>query len=176
MKVIGITCSAAAESVSAALVKKTLEGAAAAGHETVLYELGKAEAYGCRACAACKKGAPECVINDALKPYWQDLQQADAVVFGAGIYMGNVQAQGHVFMNRHYCLTGGDRALKIAAGKKFISYFSQGYKDPEFYRALCENFVKCFTGWKFAVAAPVIAAGGASEEQLRAAYETGKSL
>ena len=176
MKIIGVTCSGRKDSLSTRLVQTMLQGAKDAGHETSLYNLGRSRVSGCRGCGACKRGAEQCVVDDELKPYWAELKEADAVVFGGANYMSNLQAQAHSFMNRHYSLSSADRSCKIDPGKKFYSFFAQGSQDLEYYRELYTSFAKTFGAWGFDVQPIEIVCMKNIEEQVERAYSKGTTL
>ncbi len=169
MKIIGVISSARPGSISSAAVRAVLEAEAEKGAKTLIYDLNSAELKGCRACLKCKIGKKGCVSNDVLKTYWSNLSDADAVVFGAANYMGNLQAQAWSFMNRHYCLTDNERNLIIPSGKKLVSIVAQGFSEEEHYKKLYSDFFKCFSGWGFDVAETIVLAGKVDEVRIDSA-------
>ncbi len=178
MKVIGIACSSLARSSSLKTVEAFLQGAAEAGHETELIKLGD-DLHGCTGCQGCKKGDGFCVQKDVLARYFELLPQADAVVMGAGNYMGWPQGEAWTFMNRHYCLSlgvGPDRTIKIAPGKKFFAVFAQGNPDEGFYRKSYDALCAPFEGWGFQRQPMLVVTRNNLDEKVKEAYALGKAL
>ena len=86
---------------------------------------------GCQNCRACKKAdLGYCVIQDDLRPYWDDLKDAGALILGAPNYASNVCGPMITYMNRHYCLIGEDLMVRHPLDIKLIAIFSQGLPDP----------------------------------------------
>lgn len=178
MNVIGVTCSCLPKSLSQQTVKAFLQGAEEAGHKVLLVHIGKGLS-GCTGCHACKKLDSFCVQKDSLRPYFDALPDAGAVVFGAGIYMGYPQGEAWSFMNRHFCLhdrVGEDARCRIEPGKKLFPIFAQGAPDNPAYRANYEALLRPFDGWGFERMEPLVVTGQTSEEAIQKAYESGRSL
>ena len=178
MNVIGVTCSCMPKSLSQKAVQSFLRGAEEAGHSVQLVPISKGLS-GCTGCHACKKADGFCVQRDALRPYFDALPGAGAVVFGAGIYMGYPQGEAWSFMNRHFCLhdkVGPDAKCRIEPGKKLYPIFAQGAPDNPGYRANYEALLRPFDGWGFERMEPLVVTGQDSEEAIGKAYELGKAL
>ena len=89
---------------TATLLGKALEGAAAMGAETELVHLYDLDYKGCSSCFACKlKGGPsygKCAMQDGLTPVLWKAGNADALLLGSPIYLGNVTGEMRSFMER----------------------------------------------------------------------------
>ena len=178
MKIIGVTFSCLPKSLSQKAVKAFLQGAGEAGHSVLLVPIGK-DLSGCTGCHACKKMDSFCVQNDALRPYFDALPDAGAVVFGAGIYMGYPQGEAWSFMNRHFCLhdrVGPEAKCRIGPGKKLYPIFAQGAPANPEYRANYEALLRPFDGWGFERMEPIVVTGQTCEEAVHRAYELGRAL
>ena len=178
MKIIGVTCSCLPKSLSQRAVKAFLQGAEEAGHEVLLVPIGKGLS-GCTGCHTCKKLDGFCVQQDALRPYFDALPDAGAVVFGAEIYMGYPQGEAWSFMNRHLCLhdrVGPEAKCWIWTGKLLYPIFAQGAPDNPEYRANYEALLRPFDGWGFERMEPIVVTGQTCEEAVHRAYELGRAL
>jgi multimeric flavodoxin WrbA len=104
MKVIAINGSPRKEWNTATLLKKALEGAASQGAATELVHLYDLNYKGCISCFACKekggKSYGRCVVRDDLKPLFEKIEAADALVFGSPIYLGNITGEMQSFLER----------------------------------------------------------------------------
>ncbi len=104
MKVIGINGSARKDWNTDTLVKKALEGAAAAGAETELIELYAEPIKGCLECFACKRKGINtgglCAIRDNLRPVLEKVLAADAVVLGSPNFFGYPSGMLRAFIER----------------------------------------------------------------------------
>jgi multimeric flavodoxin WrbA len=98
MKLIAINGSPRKSWNTATLLKKTIEGAQAAGAETELIHLYDLTFKGCTSCFACKlidspnKG--QCAMKDELTPVLQRIREhAGALVLGTPVYFGSMSGE-----------------------------------------------------------------------------------
>lgn len=105
MKVIAINGSPRKKWNTATLLEKALEGAASEGAETELIHLYDLNFKGCTSCFACKlkdgESYGKCAMRDELTPVLDKLEDADAVILGSPIYLGNSTGEMRSFMERH---------------------------------------------------------------------------
>jgi multimeric flavodoxin WrbA len=92
MKVIALNGSPRKKWNTAMLLKHALDGAASKGAETELIHLYDYNYKGCISCFACKlkngKSYGRCAVNDDLKPIFDKVHDADALILGSPIYFG----------------------------------------------------------------------------------------
>jgi len=104
MKVIAINGSPRKKWNTATLLEKALEGAASEGADTELIHLYDLTYKGCTSCFACKlkggKSYGKCAMNDELTHVLAKLKDADAVILGSPIYLGNSTGEMRSFMER----------------------------------------------------------------------------
>ena len=104
MKILAINGSPRKNSNTATLLKKALEGAAAQGAETELIHLYDLNFKGCISCFACKlkdgKSYGKCAYQDGLTPVLEKIEEADALILGSPIYLGNVTGEMRSFFER----------------------------------------------------------------------------
>lgn len=130
MKVVAVLGSPRAESRSTALTRRILDGAKAAGHEVVIYDIPKMNVQGCQGCRYCKSNGVDCILEDDLKPYWKDLHECGALIVSAPNYCSQVCGPMITYMNRHYCILDGQWQTRLTPGKiKLIGVFAQA--QPE---------------------------------------------
>ncbi|WP_440948662.1 flavodoxin family protein [Methanosarcina sp. T3] len=105
MKVIAINGSPRKKWNTATLLEKALEGAASEGAETEIIHLYDLDFKGCTSCFACKlkggKSYGKCAMKDELTPVLERLDDADAVILGSPIYLGNLTGEMRSFMERY---------------------------------------------------------------------------
>ncbi|MHB9294753.1 hypothetical protein PilKf_00480 [Pillotina sp. SPG140] len=103
-KVIAINGSPRKEANTAKLLHAVLEGAQSSGAETELIHLIDINYQGCISCFACKrKETPyigSCALHDGLTPVLEKAMEADAVVLGSPIYIGDVTGMMRSFIER----------------------------------------------------------------------------
>jgi multimeric flavodoxin WrbA len=89
---------------TATLLSHALEGAASQGAETELIHLYDYNYKGCRSCFACRlkngKSYGKCAMKDELTPILEKVEDADALLFGSPIYIGNITGEMRSFMER----------------------------------------------------------------------------
>lgn len=105
MKVIAINGSPRKKWNTATLLEKALEGAASESAETEIIHLYDLNFKGCTSCFACKlkdgKSYGKCAMKDELTPVLDKLKDADAVILGSPIYLGNSTGEMRSFMERY---------------------------------------------------------------------------
>ena len=105
MKAIAINGSPRKKWNTATLLERALEGAASEGAETEIIHLYDLNFKGCISCFACKlkdgKSYGKCAMNDELTPVLEKLKDADAVILGSPIYLGNSTGEMRSFMERY---------------------------------------------------------------------------
>jgi multimeric flavodoxin WrbA len=103
-KVIAINGSPRKKSNSATLLQKTLDGAISAGAETEMIHLIDIKYQGCISCFACKikntKYIGYCALKDDLSSVLEKAMEADALVLGSPIYIGDVTGLMRSFIER----------------------------------------------------------------------------
>ncbi|MFH1560368.1 MAG: flavodoxin family protein [Chloroflexota bacterium] len=109
MKVLGIVCSARKGGNTEILVKEALASAEEAGAQTELVSVVGKHIGGCDGCGSCRNTGV-CHIQDDMQSLYQQLETADAIVFGSPVYFGSVSAQAKAIMDRTYLFLG-DRRL-----------------------------------------------------------------
>jgi multimeric flavodoxin WrbA len=104
MKIVAFNGSPRKEWNTATMLKKALEGAASQGAETELIHLYDLKYKGCISCFACKKkdgvSYGKCAVEDVLKPIFEKVETADAVIFGSPVYLGTITGEMQSFMER----------------------------------------------------------------------------
>ena len=143
---------------TAMLLKEAEKGAREAGSETEYIDLYDLQFTGCRSCMACKRKDGErckCFWKDDLSPVIDRIFQADSLIIGSPIYLGDITSQVHALIERlHFCALSYDDYSNYFKGKVNVgiiltmnapkSYFEQSYlgkaKEVEqIFRALNGN-------------------------------------
>ena len=94
-KIIAINCSPRSGWNTDILVREAAAGAAESGAETEVIDLYKLEKFtGCVSCFGCKmEGHPgRCVCCDGLYNVLEKIRQADGLILGSPVYLGDVSA------------------------------------------------------------------------------------
>ena len=127
MKIIAVIGSPRADSASTKVVESILDGAKEAGHDISVYRINEMNVRGCQGCRSCKENGTDCVLDDDLKPYWQELHACDVLIVSAPNYCSQVCGPMITYMNRHYCIMDKNFQTTLEPGKtKLIGVFAQG--------------------------------------------------
>ena len=110
MKVLGIVCSGRKGGNTEMLVTEALASAREAGAQTQLVSVIGKNIAPCDGCGSCRVTGV-CHIQDDMQSIYQQLQTADAIIFGSPVYFGSVSAQAKAIMDRTYLFLR-DRGLK----------------------------------------------------------------
>ena len=133
MNVIAVIGSPHKDGPSARLTLAAVQGARDAGHHVDVYYVSDMNIRGCQGCEFCKNNSKDCILNDDLKPYWEKLHAADALIVSAPNYCATINGPMITYLNRHYCLINAQWKPRIHAGIKVLGIFSQGETDKEKY-------------------------------------------
>ena len=180
MKVVAVLGSPRPDGGSSTVACRVLDGARAAGHEVVVYEINKMSVRGCQACRVCKEKLVDCIQKDDLQPYWKDLHECGALVVSACNYCSMINGPMITYMNRHYCLIGGDGKVRVHPGIKLVGVFAQGNPDAERIANVYDWFLRDFQNRDMALVAKLVYSGRWPQEHIDAlierAYQVGLSL
>ena len=104
MKVIAFNGSPRKKWNTATLLEKAMEGASSQGAETKLIHLYDLNYKGCISCFSCKmkngKNYGRCAVKDDLTPIFEEVLDAQSLIFGSPIYLGTATGQMRSFMER----------------------------------------------------------------------------
>ncbi|MDO4485392.1 MAG: flavodoxin family protein [Bacillota bacterium] len=178
MKITMVLGSPREDSVSTKLAMRFAEGAEESGHEIKIYKVNEMEMLGCQACGCCRRHDTDCVIEDDLTGYFEDLRESGALVITSPNYYSQVTGPMITFMNRHYCLMDKDRKPRLVDRKKLYAFFAQGAQEGyEKYIPNYEWYVGTFTSKNMELVKQITAGGDSDVDAMCAeAYEAGKSL
>ncbi len=180
MKVLGLIGSPRIKGNTAKLVKEILADASENGAEPVVYNLARMNLSGCNACSAClKKGT--CILEDDMQELYRKTEEADVLVLGSPVYMGEISAQAKPFVDRLHPFVHD--SSKPLAGKRLVLAYTQGNPNVDTYGKYFEYMEGIFSHVGFDVKCTVAAAGTIGvddileqEELLVKAREIGKNL
>lgn len=165
MKIIGFTASPHKTGNTAWVVNKILEGAEEGGAETEIWYSSELDIKACRGCLGCVQDS-RCVVRDDMQKLYDSLRQADALVLGSPIYMGQMSAQAKTFTDRLFAQITprfSPRFKEENAGKKLVLVFTQGNPDSDRFKAYYDYTENMFQLLEFDVKDVVIVTGTRSE-------------
>ena len=161
MKIIGFIGSPRKEGNTAWTVNKILEGAKERGAETQVWNYADLDIKPCKGCLGCVQG-DRCVIDDDMQELYSALFQADALVLGSPVYMGQMSAQAKMFTDRLFAQITPRFSPKFKeknAGKKLVLVFTQGNPDPGMFQAYFDYTKSMFRLLEFDVKEMLVVAG-----------------
>ena len=153
MKIIGFVGSPRKEGNTAFTINKILEGAKEKGAETQTWYSGDLDIKPCKGCLGCVQGNG-CVIKDDMQKLYVSLKEADALILGTPLYMGQMSAQAKIFTDRlfaHITPRFSPRFKEENAGKKLILVFTQGNPDPKKFKVYIDYTKSMFQMLEFDV-------------------------
>ena len=165
MRVIGFVASPRKNGNTAWTVNKILEGAKDKEAETQVWYSGELDIKPCRGCLCCAE-SDRCVIDDDMQKLYDALKNADALVLGAPIYMGQMSAQAKIFTDRLFAQITprfSPRFKEENAGKKLVLVFTQGNPDAGKFQTYYDYTKSMFQMLEFDVKDVVVIAGTRSE-------------
>jgi len=161
MKIIGYVGSPRKDGNTAWAVNQILEGAEEQGADTHVFNSGELDIKPCKGCLGCVQSG-KCVIDDDMQKVYNALEQADALVLGSPVYMGQMSAQAKTFTDRLFAFITprfSPRFKEEHAGKKLILAFTQGNPDPGMFQTYFDYTKSMFQLLEFDVQGMQVIAG-----------------
>jgi multimeric flavodoxin WrbA len=166
MKIIGFIASPRKAGNTAWAVNTILEGAKEqGGAETQAWCSADLAIQPCKGCLGCVKSG-QCVINDDMQQLYHALKEADALVLGSPVYMGQMTAQAKTFTDRLFAQMTprfSPNFKEENAGKKLVLVFTQGNPDSAMFQKYFDYTESIFQLLEFDVKGVHIVAGTRSE-------------
>lgn len=163
MKLIGISASPRKKGNIAWTVNKILEGAQEQGAETQAWYFSDLDIEPCRGCLCCHNGSDQgCIIDDGMQELYGAIAQADALVLGSPVYMGQMSAQAKIIIDRLFAQISprfSPHYKEKAAKQKLVLVFTQGNPDPGMFGEYFDYTKKIFQMLEFDVKEVVVLAG-----------------
>ena len=131
--------------------------------EGELFHCSELDINPCCGCLGCKLGDQGCMIDDDMQRLYIELQDADALILGTPVYMGQMTGQAKVFIDRlSACFSPRFSPYFKDLGnqrKKLILVFDQGNSDVERFRAYFDYMRDLFQMLEFDVLDVLVVAG-----------------
>ena len=165
MKIIGFNASPRNAGNTAWTINKILEGAKEQGAETEAFHSGKLDINPCKGCLGCVD-SDKCIINDDMQKLYDALKEADALILGSPVYMGQMTAQAKTFTDRLFAQITprfSPRFKEENAGKKLVLVWTQGNPNPEMFKEYFDYTKRMFGLLEFDVTKVQIVAGTRTE-------------
>ena len=165
MKIIGYIASPRKCGNTAWAVNKILQGAKEQGAETRQWYSSELDIKPCQGCLSCIE-SDRCVMSDDMQELYDALKNADALVLGAPIYMGQMSAQAKIFTDRLFAQLSprfSPRYKEENAGKKLVLVFTQGNPKASMFQTYYDYTKNMFQLLEFDVKDVVIVTGTRSE-------------
>ncbi len=165
MNVIGYIASPRKTGSTAWAVNKILEGAKDRGAKTESFYSSELDIKPCLGCLGCVESG-RCVRNDDMQTLYSAMKNADALVLGAPLYMGQMSAQAKIFTDRLFAQITprfSPRFKEENAGKKLILAFTQGNPDSGKFQTYYDYTKKMFQMLEFDVKDLIVVTGTRNE-------------
>ena len=163
MNIIGFIASPRKEGNTAWVINKILEGAKEQGAETQSWYCSDLDIKPCNGCLSChNKGDRGCIIDDDMQKLYNAIEQADALVLGSPVYMGQMSGQAKIFTDRLFAQITprfSPHFKEENAGKKLILVFTQGNPDPGMFQVYFDYTKRMFQLLEFDVKGVYVVAG-----------------
>ena len=166
MKIIGFSGSPHKRGNTAWTVEQILAGAEEKGAETLMFYASELGMEPCRGCFSCKNGDSGCVVKDGMQAVYDELSDADALIFASPVYMGQMTGQAKVFLDRLFPTLSPAFSpyYKEQKKKKLLLVFTQGNPDDEKFRPYIDYTRQMFEVLEYDVKEPLVVAGTRSVE------------
>ncbi len=130
MKAITVIASPRKNGNCTKIVEKLTEAINENNGSNEIYYVDDMNIKPCQACMGCRnpEKPSKCVIEDDFRKIMDDMETHDALIFAAPNYFGEINAQGHIFMDRFYSMTKSTPNM-LKGDKKAVIIFTYGAGD-----------------------------------------------
>ena len=180
-KVVAFIGSPRRNSNTATLVNEVIRGAQAAGAETTIFNLYDMNIKPCQGCLVCRKTG-HCILQDDFQNLFNQIVDADVVIFGSPVYIGQVTAQMKLLWDR-LCGLFDENFKPRYAAKSLIMVYSQGDPNGQSFQASFQFNEAMLKMFGLHVVSTLLLTGGGdpntaanNKELLLKAYETGQTI
>ena len=143
MKVIVLNGSPRKKWNTAMMLKEAQKGAESVGAQTEYVNLFDLSYTGCRSCLSCKRKGMQrckCFWKDDLSPLLDRIFQADSLIVGSPIYLGNATSQVYGLIERlHFCALSYDDYSSYFPGSVNVGLVLTMNASRDYYRRAYEN-------------------------------------
>lgn len=107
MKAISVIASPRKKGNCSQIVEYITEGLEEKNSTNKIYFIDDLNINTCKACRMCKNmdKPSKCIIKDDFIKIMDEIEESDIFIFAAPNYFGEINAQGHIFINRFYSMT-----------------------------------------------------------------------
>ena len=181
MKIIGINASPHGAGNTAFTINKILEGAKEQGAETEIFNSGSLNIKPCQGCMACKKTNKRCIVNDDMQKIYTAMENADTIILGSPVYMGQMTAQAKAVTDRMFSEISprfSPHYKERETKKKLLLVFTQGNPEPRTFQQYFDYTKHIFEMLEFEVKDVFVVAGTRTEQvqENKTLHETMKIL
>ncbi|MDR1875365.1 MAG: flavodoxin family protein [Synergistaceae bacterium] len=166
---------------TARMIDEALKGATSVGAEVRIYDLNSAEIRGCQGCFYCRSHEG-CFTKDYLQPMYEDLKNADGIVFSSPIYFYDITGQAKMWVDRLFPVLAPNFEPRYP-GKKVLALYSQGNENEKAFQEVLQKMASLFSGFGWTVTDSLLCFGttdqGAAaltDDLLKRAFAAGAAL
>jgi len=162
MNMVGFSASPRTAGTTTWVVETLLAGARTRGAQTRSWSSASLDLQPCRACLACRTKDHACVLQDDMPDVHASILEAQVLVLGMPIFMGQMSAQAKIFVDRLHALFAprfSPTFQERNAGKSLVLAFIQGNPDPGLFRTYIDYTCQLFRTLEFKVREPLAIAG-----------------
>ncbi len=129
MKVVSVIASPRKNGNCSTLVNTMTEEFEKESGTNNIYFVDDLDISPCQACRACRnpEKPSKCVIDDDFMKIMEEVENSDAFIFAVPNYFSEINAQGHIFMDRFYSMTK-KTPNQIKADVKAVIIYTYGAK------------------------------------------------
>lgn len=179
-KIIAFVGSPRKNGYTSQLIKEAIKGAKSKGAEVKIYNLNNDGIKGCQGCFYCRSHEG-CYTKDYLQPMYEDLKNADGIIFSSPIYFRQITGQAKQWLDRMYPMIDSTFQPRYP-GKKVVTIFAQGNENKDAFQTGIQSINDTFPifGWDLADSLLCYNTGSPdfklSDELLKQAFTAGELL
>ena len=133
MKIMAFIGSPRKDGNTSKIVHSICKGSKESGHEVEIYNLFELDNKGCVGCNACqKKEVDFCSIDDKLTTLLPKMAEADCIIIGTAIYVGQAHGCTKNFIDRLSTFSQDNHTVQKLSKKKYVTVTCNGTPAENF--------------------------------------------
>lgn len=121
-KIVAFVGSARKVGYCAQVVEQIKAEAESKGAQVAVHTISDMNLKPCQGCMYCRQGKGCAIQDDDMQEVYAQLKEADAVIFAAPIYFGQMSGQSMTLLNRLYPLVAPDKTPAYGIKKALVLY------------------------------------------------------
>jgi multimeric flavodoxin WrbA len=179
-KIVAFNGSPRKKGFTSQIMAEVIRGAESQGAQIKVFDLDDDGIKGCQGCFYCRTHAG-CARKDALQPAYEEIKNADGIIFSSPIYFYQITGQAKQWLDRMFPMIDGDYKPRFP-GKKIVTVYAQANPDKALFNSAIQTTNGIFKMFGWDLVNSLLCYGSndpaftVRDSLLKEAYQAGEAL